>query len=373
MAKRYWATGFLMAALLMLAACGQPVPAPTPATAAPAPTKAAAAPAQPSAAPTAAAPAPTKAAAPAASSSTVDFPAKGRAITIMVPYPAGGNVDLSARLVAPGLEKALGTPVEIVNKPGAAAQVATTELVKAKPDGHTLLWVSGTAIMSTYLDHEKQAIYHRKDLVTVAHTHWTPVGIAVKAGGKYKAFDDVIKAAKANPDTVKVGDSGLMGTPHMAMVLLEGASGAKFAPVHFDGGPPATTALLGDHIDCQAEGTSAFVSAYKGGNLKVVGLFDTNPSKTFPEAELIPSKGYNVLFGLSLGLVAPGGTPKEIVSKLDNAIKSATEPAEFVKKSEELGFDVRYMNSDKYAELWTDLEKGVASVIKSVRGQVREK
>lgn len=370
-ANRLWVMGSMLAAVLMLWGCAPAAPAPTPTKAAPAPTKAAA-PAQPTAAPAKAAE-PTKAAAPtAAPASKVEYPIKGRAIQVLVPYPPGGNVDLSARLVAPGIEKALGTSVEIVNKPGAAAQVATTELVKAKPDGHTLLWVSDTAIMSTYLDPEKQAIYHRKDLVNVAHTHWTPVGIAVKAGGQFKSFDDVIKAAKANPNTIKVGDSGLMGTPHMAMVLLEDAAGVQFAPVHFDGGPPATTALLGGHIDCQAEGTSAFVSAYKSGNLKVVGLFDDKPSKTFPEAELIPSKGYKVLFGLSLGLLAPAGTPKEIVSKLESAIKSAAEPPEFTKKSEELGFDVRYMNSEQYKVLWSDLEKSVANVIKKVRGKVRE-
>jgi len=290
MAIRLWVLGSLVATVLLLWGCSSPAPAPTPTTAAAAPTKAAA-PAQPTAAPTkAAAPTPTTAAAPAASTK-VDFPAKGRAITIIVPYPAGGNVDLSARLVAPGIEKALGVPVEIVNKAGAAAQLGTTELAKAKPDGYTLEWVSGTAVMSTYLDAEKQSVYHRKDLATVAHTHWTPVGIAVKAGGKYNSFEDVVKAAKANPDAIKVGDSGLMGTPHMAMVLLDNAAGTKFAPVHFDGGPPATTALLGDHIDCQAEGTSAFVSAYKSGNLKVVGLFDDKPSKTYPDAELIPIQG----------------------------------------------------------------------------------
>ncbi len=366
MAIRLWVMGSMLAASLLTWGCSPASPSPAPTTAAPAATEATT--------PSQATAAPAKAAAPTAlPTKAAAYPTKGRAVTILVPYAAGGNVDLSARLVAPAIEKELGTPIEIVNKPGAASQVAATELAKAKPDGHTLMWVSLTALISTYLDPEKQAVYHRKEFIPVAQSHWAPICIAVRPDSQYKTVEDLIAVAKAKPDTVKVGTSGLLGTPHMTIVLLDSASGGRFAPVHFEGGQPAMAALLGGHIDAQFEGSGQFMGPVKSGQLRLLGVFGNQPSAAFPGVPTMESKGYKIYMGLSLGLVAPAGTSAEAVALLSSAIKKATEPKEFATKSLDMGLDTVYLDSDRYAAFWNELEESVARVIKKERGQVREK
>ncbi len=102
-------------------------------------------------------------------------------------------------------------------------------------------------------------------------------------------------------------------------------------------------------------------------------MFDDRPGKTFPDAELVPAKGFKVVMALSIGMVAPAGTPKEIVDGLSSAIKAGTEGAEFQKKSDELSFDLHYIDSAQFDIVWTDMEKEVATILKKGRGQVRER
>jgi len=203
-----------------------------------------------------------------------DYPIKGRAISIIVPFAPGGANDVAARVQAPVLEKELGVSVVVVNKPGASTQVGMTQLVQAKPDGHTLGLLTLPGAMLAYLDPSRKAIYSRKDFKVVALQSWDPNGLAVKTDSPHKNLKDLVEAARANPEKIKVGTSGLLSTDHMVLLLLQKASDVKFGIVHFDGGSQSITALLGGHLDAVVTTSSTFLPQLKSGNVKMLGITD---------------------------------------------------------------------------------------------------
>ena len=293
----------------------------------------------------------------------VDFPKKGNAITIIVPYSAGGNTDLAARLLAVGMEKELGTPVSVVNKPGAGSQVGLTQMANAKPDGYTLCYGVIPSAIITYLDPDRKTAYKRKDLQQVANHFILPVATAVLASSPYMTMKDFLDAARAKPDAVKVGTAGLMGTQHLTVVLLGRAAGVEFTTVHFDGGAPEVTALLGGHIDVSHNGWPEILPYVKSGQLRVLGFTGTGESRFVPGVKTYEAQGYKVNLSSYGGPLAPAGTPSEVVEILSGAAKKAMESPDHLEKMEKMGFDVKYMNPQQFAKHWDDMEAQLAPLM----------
>ncbi|HEX2922413.1 MAG TPA: tripartite tricarboxylate transporter substrate binding protein [Chloroflexota bacterium] len=313
------------------------------------PTKAAAAPTSaPAAAPTAAA-APAKA---------VNYPEKGKAVTVIVPWPAGaqGN-DLWGRLVATYLEKELGTSFNVVNKAGASSQIGMTELAKAKPDGYTLGCTSTITTVTTYLDPERQAVFTRKDFQPISVVGLEPVGLYVKADSPYKTAKDLFDAAKANPGKIKIGDNGAKSPTQLAGLAVAKAAGVQWTSVHFDGDPANTSAVLGGHTDGGVTGLPGQVNLHKGGQIRVLGYTSKDQSTLLPDVKPFPSQGIDVDIQLSRAYVAPGGVPKEYIEVLDNAIRKVFAMPEFQQKAQEAGLMPKYMNTAEFAKHWDDLDK----------------
>ncbi|MHB0869294.1 MAG: tripartite tricarboxylate transporter substrate binding protein [Chloroflexota bacterium] len=361
--KRFLVSVAAAAAVASLALVGCSQAAPTPAS----PTKAAQSSqaAAPTSAPAAAQPtsAPAAAQPTAAPAKKVDFPQKGKPITLLVPWAAGGGNDVGARVLAPALEKELGTPVEVVNKTGAGSQVGITELVKSKPDGYV---VGATALPATntlYLDKERKAVFGRKDFQPLAMHVVDPGVIAVKADSPYKSVKELVEAAKANPEKVKVSSTGVMGSAHLAILQVEKVTGAKFAIVHFDGFSPSLTALLGGHIDAQFGYAGEFLSQVKTGQVRLLGVMDKEPSKFFPEVKTLESQGYQVYMASSRGWSVPVGTPKEVVDVLSGAIKKAMTAEEHKKKMDEMGLALRYMDPAELGKYWDEVDAQITPLM----------
>src|SRR5688572_5442346 len=145
-----------------------------------------------------------------------EYPAKGRTISGIVPSTAGGGTDTAARLISPIMEKDLGVPMQVVNKPGASMQIGATEVAMAKPDGYTLLWLVLPTVASIYLDPERKATFGRKDIQPIGMMYGAPFAVFVQASSPYKTIQDVVEAAKANPGKIKSGTTGHMSTGHFA-------------------------------------------------------------------------------------------------------------------------------------------------------------
>lgn len=347
---------------LVLAGCAQ---APAPAT----PTKA------PASVPSTAAPTAAKAAEPTKQATTpvqaVGFPEKGRSITFMVPFAAGGGSDLLVRALTPLLEKDLGVPIVNVAKPGAATQVAMTELVKSKADGYTISIATLVTTPVTYLDPERKASYTRKDLQPVANLVVEDMVLNIKADSPWKTVKDLVAAAKASPGRIRIGTTGLMGIGHLAGLALQQEAGVEFAFVHFEGSGPATTALLGGHVEATCTGAGAAFAHIKSGALRVAGYLDNQQSKFFPDIKPITEQGYKVAMPAAYGVVAPAGTPKAVVDRLGSALKAAVEDKEVEKRLAEIAFTPRYMDSEKFAAYWTESEASAEPLIKLARTQAQ--
>ena len=286
----------------------------------------------------------------------VDYPTRGRAITIIVPFAPGGANDIAARLQAPALEKELEVPVVVVNKPGASTQVGMTQLVQAKPDGHTLGLLTLPGAMQAYLDPSRKAIYSRKDFTVVALQSWDPNGLAVKTGSPYKNLKDLVAAARANPEKVKVGTSGLLSTDHMVLLLLQKVADVKFAIAHFDGGSQSIAALLGGHLDAVVTTSSTFLPQLKSGNVRMLGITDKEENKFFPNVKTFEAQGYKVQYGASRGIVVRSDTLREVLGVLGAAVKAATDDADVRKRMNEMALTVRYLDEKQAGLFWDELE-----------------
>ena len=299
-----------------------------------------------------------------AAAMTKEFPVKGRPITILVGLSAGGGVDLGARLMAAGLEKELGTPVQVVNKPGASHQVAMTELVRSKPDGYTLGVTTFLTVLVTYLDPERKAAYGRSSSQPVAHYNLERNVLVVKSDSPYKSVKDLVDAAKLNPGKVKAATSGLMTNTHLPMLMLERLSGAKFAYVHFSGAAPALNAVLGGHADAFVSSAAASRQHLKSGALRGLGISDKQESEFFPDIKTLEAQGFKVHAPFSNGISAPAGTPKDVVDILSRAIKRVLDSADIQDKMRNMAMTSAYMDPEQFARYWAEMEAQVEPLIK---------
>ena len=352
--------GVLASAALATAGCSQAASPPAPTTA-PAPKPAATAiPAEPTKAPASAQPT-------AAPAPKVSFPEKGKPITLIVPYTAGGSVDIAARVLAPALEKELGTPVQVVNRPEAGAQVGTTELARAKPDGYTLGYTVLPTTITLYLDPERKAVFSRKDFAPVAMHVIDPGVVGVKADSPYKTMQDFVNAAKAKPGAIKIAVTGVMGPSHLDVLQTQALTGAQFAVVHFDGGAPGLTAMLGGHVDAKYGNIGDFLPQMKSGNIRILGIMDTQENKFLPGVKTMESQGIKQYSAVSRGVSAPAGTPKEIVDAISGAIKKIIASNEHKAKMQEMGQTLRYMDPAEFGKYWDDVEAQVKPLMSLVK------
>jgi tripartite-type tricarboxylate transporter receptor subunit TctC len=294
------------------------------------------------------------------------FPARGKPITIIVPYAAGGVTDTGARLMAAGLEKELMTSVQVVNKPGAASQLGLTELARAAPDGYTLSYVVLPTVTTHYLVPGRDAIYTRKNFQPIAMHHYVPQVLAVKADSPYKTLKDLVEAARASPESIKVSDSGLMAVPHTQVLMLQRAAGVRFASVHFTGGAPSVTALLGGHVDVLAGATADALPHKASGAFRVLGIAAEQPDKSMPEVPTMKSQGYDVVAASATGIVAPAGTPQNVVDTLTRAMKKVIDSDEHQKKLQQLALEPYYLDPPAYTKLWEETEVRMKPILENI-------
>ncbi|HEX9015284.1 MAG TPA: tripartite tricarboxylate transporter substrate binding protein [Chloroflexota bacterium] len=336
---------------LFAAACSSPAPAaPTAAPKAAEPTKASAPAAQPTAAPAAAAP---KAA----------FPEKGKSISMIVPFGAGGSTDIGARLLAAGMEKELGVSVQVINRGGAGSQTGLTELAGAKPDGYTIGFANLPTANLVYTDPDRKANFSAKSFQPIGSQVVDPSAIGVKADGPYKTLKDLVAAGKSKPGDVKLGSDGPMTDDHLGIFQLEKASGAKFANVAFDGAAPAMNALLGGHIDGSFGHVGDFLAQVKSGQVRVIAIADKEKSKYYPDAPTMTSEGFNIVNSSTRTLVAPAGVPKDAVDVLASAMKKAMDAPDHKQKMDDAGLTLRYQDPAQMATVWADMDKLAQSLV----------
>ncbi len=287
-----------------------------------------------------------------------EFPQKGKAIQILLGYAAGGTTDVGARILAGGMEKELGTPVVVVNKPGASGQIALTALSQAKPDGYTMGNTNMPSVVVSYLDPARKATYTRKSFEPLAYHVVDPTLFAVRKDSSFKTLKDVIEYAKTNPKKIRVTTTGIQSDEAFAILQLQKMTGAQFIQVHFSKGiAPAMTAFLGNKVELLCANVGDLLAQYKSGDVRILGIMDDERSSFYPDVKTFEEQGYKLYASANRGFSLPAGTPKEIVNILGDAIKKTVTSEEHKKQLADMGLTLRYMDAVQYAKFWDGYEK----------------
>jgi tripartite-type tricarboxylate transporter receptor subunit TctC len=297
-------------------------------------------------------------------SKAADFPQKGKTIQLLVGFAAGGSTDVGARILAGGLEKELGVPVVVVNKPGASGQIAYTALTQSKPDGYTIGNTNFPSSVVSYLDSTRGATYNRKSFELLALHVIDPALFAVKADSPYKNLKDLVDAAKANPKKVTISTTGIQSDETFAILQFQKMTGTQFALVHFSQGVAAgMTAFLGGKIDVLCANVGDLLAQFKSGEIRILGIMDDEPSPFYPGVKTFEEQGYKLNSSSSRGFAAPAGTPKEVVNTLSGAIKKVVASEEHKKKMADMGLTLRYMDPAQYQKYWDEYEAMIKELL----------
>lgn len=269
-----------------------------------------------------------------------DFPNKP--ITIVVPYNPGGASDLTARMIAKGMEEKLSVPVTVVNKAGGSGGVGLEYVRSSKNDGYTLSYMP---VESTMIKALGFTDIQPSDFVYLGRVMTLPAAITVQSDAPWKTIEELVAYATENPGKVSVGNSGTGSIWHVASASLADKTGAKFNNVPFDGAAPAIAALLGGHIKAVAVSTSEVLPNVKGGNLRVLAVMSDERSPMLPDVPTLKEKNIDVDVVGWGGFGAPAGTPAEVVSVLEAAIKSGFDTKAFKDFTTDRSMEYSYLDS----------------------------
>jgi tripartite-type tricarboxylate transporter receptor subunit TctC len=250
-----------------------------------------------------------------------------RPVKIVVPFATGGPADNYARFIAQRLQESLGQTFVVDNKPGAGSVIGTDVAAKAAPDGYTLLLMSNThTVNETLIPNKPFALM--KDFVGVAPINYSDLVLVVNPTKGLNSLADVIRVAKAQPGKLNYASSG-PGTPyHMAGELFKSMAKIDMVHVPYKGSSGARTDVLGGQVDMMFDAVTTMTEQVKAGKVKAVGTSGKTRSDVLPEVPTLNEggvAGYEAT--IWLGLMAPKGTPKAIVDKLNEAVsKIASQP-----------------------------------------------
>lgn len=247
---------------------------------------------------------------------------KGQPIVMVVPFSPGGNLDTVARAVAPELGKALGVSVVIENKPGAGGVIGAGLVARAAPDGHTLLVTTPNAITVAPLMVDTH--YTLKDFAMVGGLGVASQVVAVNPKGRFQSMAQLLDKARQHEGAVTVGHSGLGTTNHIALLQLEEAAQCRFTAVPFKGSAPALSALLGGQIDAIVDQVTSSYASIQAGRLRGLAVLSKERDTFLPDVPTLAEAGVSGFTSMTQsGLLAPAGTPQDVILQLNAALNTA--------------------------------------------------
>ena len=249
-----------------------------------------------------------------------------RPIRLIVPFPPGGSVDMVARMVGKRLTDNLGQPVIVDNRAGASGNIGMDLVAKSAPDGYTLLMASAALTANAHL-YSKMTFDPLKDLQPVIRVADQPNVLVVNPSLGVKNVQELIALAKSRPGKLTFGSAGLGAAQQIAAEIFMTKTGTKMLHVPYKGGAPALQDLVAGHIDLMFETSPTAVPYATGGKLVALGVTTTTRLSTLPNVPAVAEAGVPGFEAYTwLGVVAPAGTPHDIVAKLNAEVKKIMTP-----------------------------------------------
>ncbi|HEX8665356.1 MAG TPA: tripartite tricarboxylate transporter substrate binding protein [Beijerinckiaceae bacterium] len=294
-----------------------------------------------------------------------DWPSRN--VTMVVPFPPGGQADLAARPVAAALEKILGRAVVVENRGGAGGAVGNAAVARAEPDGHTILMTLSSLAVLPEADRlfDRKPSYEVSQLAPVARVLADPTLLAVPADAPWKTLKDLVEDAKKRPGQIPYGSSGPYGTLHVSMEMFASEAGIKLLHVPYRGAGPAVTALLAGQIQALASAPGVLKPQVDEGKLRVLANWGAARVSSFPDLPTFKELGYpNVEFYIWAGLFAPKGLPEPVMTRLRAAMSQAMSDPAVTRVFENAGSPPAYQDAEDFARF---VEADSARLITAVR------
>lgn len=260
-----------------------------------------------------------------------------RPVKLVVPYPAGGNADNTARLLAAQLTERLGQPVVVENRPGGSGTIGAAAVAKAPPDGYTLL-LDATSFTVNPLLFPKLPFNATKDLIPISLINQVPLLLVVPSASPFHSLRDLISAAKAKPGKLTFASAGNGGAQHLAGEMFKQASQTSLTHVPYRGGAPALTDLIGGQVDMMFSATTASGPLVRTGKLRALAITSGERTKGWSEVPTLAESGLPRFQVTEWnGLFAPAGTPRPIVEKVEAETRAAVAGEAMRKRFAEMG------------------------------------
>ncbi|HSA68654.1 MAG TPA: tripartite tricarboxylate transporter substrate binding protein [Burkholderiales bacterium] len=248
-----------------------------------------------------------------------------KAVRFIVPFPPGGSTDVAARTVADKLTHALGAQVLVENRAGGGGAIGTVEAARAAPDGHTLLFAADPVI-TLHLVVKNMQFDMQRDFIAVTQVTTQPIAVAVHSSLPVKDVQELIAYAKANPGKLSFAHSGTGSGQHMSGELLKKMAGIDMVHVPYKGGGPAVQDLVGGQVPVGVLGSTPLIPHHKAGRIRIIAF---TSKERFPPMPEIPTLHESGLAGFDttqwLGILAPKGTPADIVDRVYAETRKALE------------------------------------------------
>lgn len=261
----------------------------------------------------------------------------GKPIRVVVPYPPGGFTDVTARLIAQGLQQRLGQPVHVENKAGANSIIGVDAVAKAPADGYTLGVVIAAYAANTTL-YPKLPYDPAKDLTGVSLIGVSPLVAAVNNDAPFKTAKELIAYAKAHPGKISFGSSGNGSAAHLTTELLKAVTGTYMVHIPYRGAAAALTDLIGGQIQLFFDAASGLIGPGKQGKVRLIGVASDKRLPALPEVPTFIEQGIADFTGSTwAGMIAPAGTPAEIVQRLADEVGRIVRSDEVRQRLEAMG------------------------------------
>ncbi len=292
-----------------------------------------------------------------------------RRVQLIVPFPPGGVIDLTARPVAAALERVWKQPVIVINRPGGGGGVGAVAMATSKPDGYSLL----LAHMSMITIPASDRVFGRAPSFTL--DQFTPLGLLVadplviiaKNDGPYKTLQEMIDAARKAPGAVAYGSSGNYSAVHVPMEMIALNAGVKFNHVAYQGGGPALMAVMGGHVVATMVSPAAAIPQVMRGDLRALAITGSRRIATMPDVPTVMESGIpDVDFYLWVGVFAPAQLPDSIEKAIREGFTKALRDPELIAQMAKLNLPIAHMDAPQFKAFLAKEEPRLGAVIQKI-------
>jgi tripartite-type tricarboxylate transporter receptor subunit TctC len=285
-------------------------------------------------------------------------------VRVVVGFAPGGGTDVMARIVAQGLTEALGTTVIVDNKPGASGNLAAGEVVRAAPDGYTLM-VAPTSVETANPSLFKANFHPAKDLTPLGSIGVTAMYIVAKPDIKVNNVKELVDYAKANPGKLSYASSGAGTPPHLAAELFKMRTGISASHIPYRGSAPALQDVMGGQADYVFDPGIAFPHI-RSGKVKLLGVASAKRSPFFPDVPTLAEQGIQgAELDIWFGVWVPNGTPPEIVARLNRELAKVLALPTHRQRFADLGAEPAALDPAAFRKLLSDEASVLTTVIKT--------